>query len=659
MKVVLLAILSVVLSECTLIYADDGKTLPAPDIIIPDNYYEALAQINPDGFENEIIDYFRQNPIILKNTNAGYLSQIPSIDYLTAIQIIDLVQLAGFDDYGQIADSLRLSDYQSELLKLCTVLKYDIQSNLSNLLKINLRSRFLVPLNESRGFSEEIYNGDKYHYYQRITVKSKDLRGGLIIDKDKGEASYADYLTAYLGYSSRNFSVIIGDYYIESGLGSTLWSPYGLKRSAEVSSVFRQWGAGIKPNVYSNENHFLRGISSDFQINMNKSLNLNISAWLSNIDRSGTVDSITGNVTSVKDDGYFQTKSDESKRNTFNELNTGACVILNNSSYMIGISGYYIKFDKYIKTESSTTMVGRDGIFSSFFGNMNFGSQKLIFELSRDNRSYFSLKSGLLFTKTNLKYGLFYRYFPKEFRSPYGYNFGQSTSPTNESGLYSFLELKVNKSLDFSAYFDFYRTISRSYSFPGVKRGFECLTELNYMINSSNSFTIRLVYENGQSIDNPNIDGKTYDMYERYTMRGQLKTRINETLDSKIKIDGALLDIINSINETGLAINWEFGYNPITNLSFHVGLSYFSTDSYNSAIWQYEYNFPGYFYSIALYGSGLRYNIGISYHPIDIINIWVKYVTTMKNNVETLGSGWDETYRNEQMGLQLQLDINL
>jgi len=655
MKRAIYAILSLVFVEGILAYADDREMLSTPNTTLPDNYYEALAQINPDGFENEIIDYFSQNPIHLKSTNAGNLSQIPSIDYLTAIRIIDLVQLAGFNDYGQIADSLRLSDYQSDLLRICTVLSDDV---IMNIVDADIRTRFLLPLNESRGLNEGMYNGDKYNYYQRLTVKSNEFRGGLILDKDKGESSYTDYLTAYIGYNSQNLSIILGDYYIENGLGTTLWSPYGLKKSAEVSSVFRQWGNGIKPNVYSNENHFLRGICSNYQLNLDKSLNINISAWFSDNQRSGTVDS-SGNVTSVKDDGYFRTDNDESKKNTFNEINTGACVVLDNTSYMFGVSGYYMQFDRNIETESSSTIIGKEGIFTSIFGNINLGSPKLIFELSRDNRGYFAIKSGLLFSNSRLKYGLFYRYFPSEFRSPYGYNFGQATSPSNESGLYSFMELKLNKSIDLNAYFDFYRTLSKSYDYPGVKRGFEGLTELNMRVNSSNSLKFRILYENGINNGNPTNGINTFDISDRYVFRGELVTRLDKTLVSRIRFEGVLMHFNNSIDETGISNSWEIDYKPIEYLSFNAGLNYFATDSYNSAIWMYEYNFPGYFYSIALYGSGFRYSLGLNFHPIDLISFWAKYTCTVKNNVETLGSGWDETYSNELKGLLFQIDINI
>ncbi|MEJ2103668.1 MAG: hypothetical protein P8X47_03710, partial [Ignavibacteriaceae bacterium] len=83
------------------------------------------------------------------------------------------------------------------------------------------------------------------------------------------------------------------------------------------------------------------------------------------------------------------------------------------------------------------------------------------------------------------------------------------------------------------------------------------------------------------------------------------------------------------------------------------------TDSFNSAIYEYENNLTGVLSNIALFGEGIRWYLLMRYRPIRILTLSVKYSETYKPKETSLGSGYNVIPGNLDNSLSFQLDMNL
>jgi hypothetical protein len=171
------------------------------------------------------------------------------------------------------------------------------------------------------------------------------------------------------------------------------------------------------------------------------------------------------------------------------------------------------------------------------------------------------------------------------------------------------------------------------------------------------NYQFRLRYED--KTDNyKNEELQFENIYQkiRLSSRFEYRTEINKNFVLRFRIEGVRVELEESDYEVGYAGFGEFNWNISKVLKFGSRLAYFSTDSFDSAIWLFEYAMPGYMTTNALYGEGIRSFIYLKLTPLELIDIWVRYTYTTKNNVESMGSGWNEIDGNQDGRLYFQID---
>jgi hypothetical protein len=93
------------------------------------------------------------------------------------------------------------------------------------------------------------------------------------------------------------------------------------------------------------------------------------------------------------------------------------------------------------------------------------------------------------------------------------------------------------------------------------------------------------------------------------------------------------------------------------NLKFSSRYTIFNTNSFNSAIWQYEYAVPGYTTTTPLYDKGSRFLTCLEYEYNNSITLFLRYSSTLFNEKETIGSGNLQLNENNNSRLIFQLDL--
>ena len=83
------------------------------------------------------------------------------------------------------------------------------------------------------------------NFYNRASFNQNGLKANIITDKDAGETSLIDFYSFNLSEEISNTKIILGDFYMESGMGSILWSAFGNAKGAETVSPAVHFGSGI------------------------------------------------------------------------------------------------------------------------------------------------------------------------------------------------------------------------------------------------------------------------------------------------------------------------------------------------------------------------------------------------------------------------------
>jgi hypothetical protein len=608
--------------------------------------------------ELDAFEYLSDNPIILKTTTADKLSQIPGISYNTAIKIIDLVQVAGINSYEILSDSLSLTYEQRNILRKCTRFEKEYPNEFKD--QFTWRVRNQQSLNKIRGFEDSSFVGTPLTLYQRINLNHDKFSAGILTTKEAGERLLADFYSGYFGYKSEKFNLVLGDYYIESGLGNLLSKSFGLRKGPDVISSVIRLGGGVQPYRSSLENNYFRGAA--VQINWGNKDNYEYKAdlWISSSTRAATVDTINNVVSSIFASGMFRTQSEIDKKNKLQEQAIGTSFEISKSIIKVGITGLYLNYDRKIETPAKTAFSGKSGLLSTIYSTVNFKNASIGAELSRDALGNAGFKAAIQNETKLYDVSFLYRNFSSDFRSPFGYSFGESSSPANEVGFYSALRWKGIQNIILSTYLDIYKTHTKTYTVPLPVKGIDLFVQSEWLVNSHLNLILRLKYED--KTDALTLDNNSKIVYQqkKVGMRFEITDHVKSNLMLRFRLEGDYIDFENyQPHEIGLAGFGELIYKPYEFLETGGRISYFSTDSYASAIWQYEYTLPGYMTTSALYGDGTRTYLYIRFKPVEWLSLWARYAVTAKNNLDYIGSGVDEILDNSKKVLYFQMDVRM
>ena len=617
-----------------------------------EQYFETISTDEEATFLLEKLDYFIDNPVNLYYATTAQIAEIPGILYIDAYLIHEMFRKKDKKyTIDSIAVYLNLNEYQIYILKVCTIIEVEKVKTFSG----SIRERTSYQIETPVGYEKEKYLGDKWNLYQRYQASYGEYRGGLTLNKNSGEQHLAEFYSGFLEYDSEKIKVILGDFAVSTGMGNLWGDAFSLGKSVNVIDLAMNYGSKLSPYVSKMDYRTLRGVATRLDIPIKERLNIVSTLWYSNIFRSGNIKDDF--ISSLYTAGTYRTETEISKKNAVREQIAGATIELNGCSYSCGINVSYIDYDKEIKSTSSRVFSGKAGFLSSIFSTFHLGALQTSGELSIDNRSNIGLKLGSIFRSPNFDFSLHFRSFEESFRSPFGSIFGEFSYPANELGMYvGFLWKGVDR-IKVKAYFDWFYSYAPTYTIDTNVTGFAIFTQADAILSKEASCYGRLYLKNKT---NQKKDKKvtTFFQGEKYGARLEYSYDFSKKINVRSRAELVYLDNKNVFdNEFGAAFFVEGTWKVAKFLRLQARGSYFSTDSYASAIWQYEYYYPGASYSPALYEEGTRAYIALQIMPIDCLKLYLRYVNYYKFDVESIGSSYEKINSNQQNRFYLQIDF--
>jgi len=598
---------------------------------------ETIIQEEGDNSIISIIEALILDPIELKTASITDIASIPTIDYSLAREIKALAYRSL--SIKQISDSLKLNESSAYLLELCSYIKSPITDEKSNRNFVS-RTRITENLNKYKGFEKNKFLGTRTKAYQRLLASYDLISIGALYSKDLGEDINHSFLSGFISYSNNSFNLTLGDFYVQTGLGNISWSVNAMGKGADGISSSTQFDNRVINNKSSTEYGFFRGISLSQIFNLNSDNCIGVIAWASSTPMTATVDTSNLIATSIYTTGLFRTETEINKRHNFNEKNLGGNIYLKSNNLIIGYSAYYLDYIYPIQSSSSAVINGKNSLFNTFYFNIPINNYLIASEISRDGLGNMAYKLIGELKTTNYTLVAHGRSFASEFRSPYGYMFGEQSNAANEYGLYLGFDYKGFTDFIISTYFDYFGSWGRTYYIPRPMKGFEILNQTKYRISSTQELLFRLFYENKTDITTLDSKEKVIFQRNKYNCRFEHIFYPFDNLRLRTRFDLNLVNFENVIeNEFGFASFVEGQLQVYDNLRIASRFAYFSTDSYESAIWHFESIFPGYFNIPALFRTGFRTNFTVNYSILKNIILRLRYMAMQIFDFSKLGSG--------------------
>lgn len=630
-----------------------------------DEIIQQLLEESGDETDNsgliDKIEALADDPIDINKASVSDLIEIPGMDISTANEILEYRNRSGrIFSLAELNSIAGIGKNTIAKIKIFLKVENDINSidkiTQPELFSLQFRNRISSDLQQKDGFIRNKFAGNNLKTYNRLKIKYNHYRAGITLDKDPGEKSYNDLFSVHL--SINNFGiidkVIIGDYTAEFGQGLALWSPYSFSKSTDAIYPVKKKPHQLREYTSTDENKFFRGVGTNLNF---KGYNISLFYSRNNIDANITAPS--GYILSTPISGYHRTASEIQEKNSANEKTFGGMLNISMFGKMnLGLLYFYSEFSNNFLPNSIFDLKGRNFNFYSFAYDIYIKDINLFGEAAYNGKSLATITNLEISVTNNFSFISSIRSYPRNYFNLHSFGFGEQTNTQNEFGIYNGIKIRTRIGL-FNLYYDQFRFPYASYYSDLPAAGDEFL--INYSVSPLQKLITTLKYK----VENKDVNtklGESVQIYnrEKSSFRFELEYSLSNEIElkSRVEISKYKIDDIN-ISENGFLIFQGLKFTPTKNLYINGRIIFFRTDSFNSAIYEFENDLDGTYSITGLSGQGIKWYWLIKYRLLEMLRLSVKYSEIYKPAEKSLGSGYTEINGNfdNQLSAQIEWDL--
>ena len=652
--------------SCIPLFAQTDSTYLKTEEILEDILQEPVGEID----ESDLYDILEQlilNPINLNNATIDDLTRIPKVEITDAKLIVE--HRIKYGNFFSVNELYAVQNLNKQLIDKITPFLYvekeqifeqeepQREATIISKTKFLLRSRFTNSLQNNQGFITNKFEGSKPRVYNRFLLKyDNHFQGGILIEKDPGELSYNEFSAFHLAVNDVGFiyKAVIMDYFLEFGQGLTMWSPYAFSKGPDAIYPVKRVDKISKPFTSTSENNFFRGGTVSFKVS-----DFIVTGFYSDNYFDANIDSVTGQITSTPLDGLHRTPTEIAKRKTASEQMLGGRIDYNfRNIFHVGVLHYQSTFSNSFQPSSIYDISGDEFRYSSIAYDFRYNKFDLAGEFSYDGISVASINILQFLISDNFTFITSFRNYPRNFLSLHGYAFGERNGATrNEVGIYTGFKWRTSIGI-LNFYYDQFKFPFATFFEPVPSGGEEYL--IDFLTKPIKKFELRLRYKyEDKDVTEPIENTKQIVNRIRQAIRGEIIYSISNKIRLKGRFEYASFEIsATNQNENGYLIFQEIRYSPTSALNIYGRMIFFQTDSFNSAIYEYENNLTGVLTNIPLFYQGLRWYLMMRYKPVKIFTLSFKYSETYKPGEKSIGSGDNIIPGNLDNIFAFQLDVN-
>ena len=324
-----------------------------------------------------------------------------------------------------------------------------------------------------------------------------------------------------------------------------------------------------------------------------------------------------------------------------------------------GVLYYHTSIDHSFIPSKTYDIKGNNFNYYSGYFDLFLNRFNIYGELAFNGRSEPAYITGFILTPSpEFSYSLLIRNYPLDFNSIHGSVFGKRAGArNNEFGIYNGFRWRTSIGV-LNLYFDQFKYPYAAYGDPLPSEGNEFMLRFTSRIFKNCEAGIRYRLGNKETaviIDNEERMAKRH----KQSLRLEYSYTVTSRLRLKTRFEYNFILLKDPLSrEEGFLFYEDIRYMPLDGLLLYGRLIFFTTDSFNSAIYEYENDLAGILSSRGLYGEGARYYIAVRYNVFGKVFLSLKYAETFKPKERSLGSGYQQIEGSIDNRVGLQADIN-
>jgi hypothetical protein len=635
---------------------------------IEEKLLESQEEASEQSDLYEILQNLKTSPIDLNATTFKELEIIPGLSNSLREAILQYRKRNG--EYKSVDELLRIPEIDSEtydyLRELFFVRKSERRP--TRLIGFDLRSRVSDRVDRPIGFSNGAYQFSPQKLYHRLRYQiGAKIQGGFLVEKDSGEKRWNDLQLYYLSVAvNSNVSMLLGHYILQVGQGLLLWGPYGFSKGADAVFPTKKRGHAFRGYTSVDENAALRG--GVMQIAL-RNLHAIIFASKNKLDATPVSDEVISGLFAT---GFHRNENEMIKKDVVSEFLIGASArYLFPLQLSIGVGYYFSKYDKRIHDpdlfeERRFSLQDKQNSVMNLYWDWRFQNANIFGDAARSQNGGRALLTGVSVDFPRLRLALLFRDYGIDFQNNHGFAFADANGSTqNERGYYAGLNVKLTSATTFSAYYDIFVHPWRTFFEPLPIDGNEFLSQIEHKFRPGLRLMLRFREKQVPALkafaDQFARDKREFVETVKRQWRLQLDYEISRELRARSRLEYVSFHenrfgASEKIDEEGLLMYQEMRVRPGKSFELSARMTFFDTDSFDSAVFQYEPDLPGLVTNRSLFGEGARWYVLLKY-KYGVFELAAKYSETFRDDTNETGSGADAIVGQLDRRYGLQADI--
>lgn len=658
---------------CITVYAQEEETSAQLEQL--GEQTEQDVPLPEEDEHTQTLQAFARRRLNLNTADAGALQSLGLLDALQVsqflfyrkllgplISIYELQAVPGFD-LSLIRRLLPFVEAGTELEPYYTWKDYVTRGKHVVLL------RYFRPLQTAKGYLSNDsagahYNGSADRIMLRYRYQlSRYASWGLVMEKDAGEQFFRgaqrkgfDHYGwhVFLQRMGRVKALALGDFTVNMGQGLVQWHGLAFGKSAAVMQVKRE-GDVLRPYASAGEFFFYRGVGMTWQRGRWEVTGFGSRRRL---DARSPGDSAIGEYSgSLVSTGYHRTAAELALRGNILQHSAGAVVKWRQGNGHLAWNVMTHRFSKILrKSDDMYRLFGFEGntylntSLDHAFGWRNF---HFFGEVATDKHGHVAFLQGML---ASLAHGadvaLLYRHEDPAYQTLYGNAFGESSTVSNESGLYTALLLKWGARWELSAYADVFRFPWLRYRVSKPSGGYDALVALAWHPDKTTAMTVQYRYEDKPQ-NAPEHDLPPYHVIrrQRQQLRCQFSMQPLPSVMWKCRVHAARY---HPTGQESWMVHQQWQVKWKRAWRFSAGHTWFDTAE-GEGVFLSGQGFPGDNSLLRLSGKGWSVQAQVQCRLSGDLALWCRWQHGVYPDAEGIGSGWDLITGNKRSSLQLQM----
>lgn len=528
-------------------------------------------------------------------------------------------------------------------------------------------------LDVGRGYTDDTtrttYRGSPARLYTRLRVRTAHAGAALVLEKDPGEPMAWGPGRGLYGYDhaaghlavrdlGRLRLAVLGDYVVQAGQGLLLWRGAGFGKGRDAIGPAGRVGRGVAPYASSDENRFFRGAAAT--VALTRRLQVSGFASRRRLDASlGAADTRYG-VTSLAAAGLHRTPTEAAQRDALGETLVGGLATWRGRRAQVGVAGYAHRYDADFLPSGRpdrAALPATPAGGASVFGSVAARRVTAFGEAARDGHGTLAGIAGLQLTDGRvLDAVVLVRHYPAAFLSMHGHAFGERNGATqNEQGVYAGMRLRPRRGWTLSAYADHYRFPWLRFGVGRPSTGRDVRVVAEHRPRAWVRWYLQVRAEHTEEdADVPAPVGTVVGLAatRRHSARLHGDYRFSPRLRLRARLDAVRARHGGDAWQHGTLLYGGLRWAPAPWLQVDARALVF--DAY-VRVYAYEHDLLYTFALPSFAGRGQRSYALLRLQPVSRLTIQLKYGVTRYEDIETTGSGLEETAGPRVREVRLQI----